>query len=227
MSPTSDSLTALASGDTIPTLVRLGGEGSASSLPGADLARRAERLGRAFVASGLQAGDRLALWAENDPQWLAVDLAAARVGLVLVPLFPWLSAAEAGEQIRCVGSRACFVSGHERASGLGEEGLPTVEIRVVLSADEGPAEGWVELETFLEAGDDAAEVAAETGSDLVALQLDRDEAGELRTYEWTRERWQANLRALESVPMAAGSSFFCCRSLAGVEERLLCHSAIT
>lgn len=219
-----------ASGDPNPALVRLGGEGSGSSLTRAGLARRAERLGRAFAASGLQSGDRLALWAENDPQWLVVDLATARAGLVLVPLFPWLCAEEAGEQIRSTGARACFVSGPDRAASLASRGgeLPSVEIRVVLAAGEDRAEGWAELEPFLETGDgEAAELPAEADTDLVALQLDRDETGELRAYEWTSDRWAANQRALEAVPMAPESTFFCCRSLAGVEERLLCDAALT
>jgi len=39
---------------------------------------------RAFAAAGVGRGDRVALWAENSPEWIVVQLALARLGAVLV-----------------------------------------------------------------------------------------------------------------------------------------------
>ena len=41
---------------------------------------------RAFVASGLKKGDRIACYSLNHPQMLVVLFAAARIGVLLVPL---------------------------------------------------------------------------------------------------------------------------------------------
>jgi long-chain acyl-CoA synthetase len=50
------------------------------------LEAESQRLGRGFLAAGLKKGDRVVLWAENRPEWMAVWLAAAISGLVIVPV---------------------------------------------------------------------------------------------------------------------------------------------
>ena len=46
------------------------------------------------MALGLQKGDHIAVWAANLPEWLLLELAAAKAGLVLVTINPVLRAAE-------------------------------------------------------------------------------------------------------------------------------------
>jgi long-chain acyl-CoA synthetase len=50
------------------------------------LEAESQRLGRGFLAAGLKKGDRVVLWAENRPEWMATWLAAAVSGLVVVPV---------------------------------------------------------------------------------------------------------------------------------------------
>ena len=42
--------------------------------------------GRAFIAAGLNKGDRIAIWAPNIYQWIIAAIGAQSVGGVLVPL---------------------------------------------------------------------------------------------------------------------------------------------
>jgi long-chain acyl-CoA synthetase len=52
----------------------------------ARLAEESCRIGRGLLAAGLVKGDRVALWSENRPEWIAVWLGAAIAGMVIVPI---------------------------------------------------------------------------------------------------------------------------------------------
>ncbi|MBT5139062.1 MAG: AMP-binding protein, partial [Acidimicrobiaceae bacterium] len=51
-----------------------------------ELAERAERAARAFIAAGVEPGDRVAIWAPNIPEWIEAVLGIHLAGGVLVPL---------------------------------------------------------------------------------------------------------------------------------------------
>ncbi|MFO7783452.1 MAG: AMP-binding protein [Desulfatiglandales bacterium] len=48
----------------------------------------AGRVARGLMALDIRAGDRVALWAANIPEWIVSQLALARIGAVLVPIDP-------------------------------------------------------------------------------------------------------------------------------------------
>jgi len=45
-----------------------------------------DRTARAFLALGIQAGERVALWMPNRPEWLYTFFALAKIGAVVVPI---------------------------------------------------------------------------------------------------------------------------------------------
>ena len=51
---------------------------------------------RALIASGISAGDRVALWAQNNPEWVIAGLAIHTIGAALVPINTRMKGAEAG-----------------------------------------------------------------------------------------------------------------------------------
>ncbi len=53
-----------------------------------ELWARVERAARAFLALGVQAGDRVGIWSGNRAEWLVVQYATARVGAILVNVNP-------------------------------------------------------------------------------------------------------------------------------------------
>ena len=55
---------------------------------------RANEVAKGLMALGLQRGKHIAVWATNIPDWLLIDMAAAKAGLVLVTMNPALRAAE-------------------------------------------------------------------------------------------------------------------------------------
>ncbi len=60
---------------------------------------------RAFLAQGIRHGDRVALWAPNRYEWTVVQLAAARIGAVLVCVNPAYTASELAHALNHSGAR--------------------------------------------------------------------------------------------------------------------------
>ena len=170
---------------TIPAMLRRSAERFAGhtaiedgdvNLGFTELARAAERAARAFVARGVQPGDRVAVWAPNVYEWVVAALGAQCAGGVLVPLSTRLKGEEAGYILRRSRARLLCTVGSfldtdyvglllDALGGVGDgrpvEGLETLEGIVLLrDADvgrglEAGGEAW---STFLEAGE---EIAAE------------------------------------------------------------------
>ena len=57
-----------------------------ASISYADLPRRAEEVARALIALGIQAGDRVAVWAPNLHEWILAACGTHAAGAVLVPI---------------------------------------------------------------------------------------------------------------------------------------------
>jgi fatty-acyl-CoA synthase len=55
---------------------------------------RANQLAKGLMALGLQKGEHIAVWAVNFPEWILLEMAAAKVGLVLATANPTYRAAE-------------------------------------------------------------------------------------------------------------------------------------
>ncbi|MDA8045437.1 MAG: FadD3 family acyl-CoA ligase [Actinomycetota bacterium] len=73
----------------------------------ADLEREVRRVAAALVASGVDPGDTVAIWAPNSAEWIISQLAIAYIGAVLVPL-----------NTRFQGPEAEYVLGRSRAGLL-------------------------------------------------------------------------------------------------------------
>jgi acyl-CoA synthetase (AMP-forming)/AMP-acid ligase II len=107
----------------------------------ADLALRVDHVARALVASGIEPGDRVALWAPNSAEWVITSFAVYAVGAVLVPLNTRYRGEEAGHVLRTSRARLLFAVTDMLGSNLLElladvSGLESLQEIVVL---EGPA----------------------------------------------------------------------------------------
>ncbi|MFJ9245186.1 FadD3 family acyl-CoA ligase [Streptomyces sp. NPDC101776] len=144
----------------------------------AELGARVERAAAACVASGVEVGDRVGIWAPNSTDWIVAALGAVSAGAVLVPLNTRFKGSEAAYVLRSSGARLLFVTGTflgtsyvaslRRAAGEGPgdgplPGLPALE-QVVVLADDAPAD-FRTWKDFLAGGEGvgAAEVRAREG----------------------------------------------------------------
>jgi len=136
------------------------------SVSWAELGQRSHRAARAFLAAGLNPGDRVGLWAPNGLDWIVAMLGVQAAGGVLVPL-----------STRYKGREAAYILGRSRASVLVAAGhflgtdyptllenqdLPALRHRVCFGS--GAPAGWIPWDQFLAGGEkvDTSAVAART-----------------------------------------------------------------
>ncbi|HUF82261.1 MAG TPA: long-chain fatty acid--CoA ligase, partial [Burkholderiales bacterium] len=79
------------------------------SVTHAELNAAVDRLTGRLRAGGLRPGERFLLLAANRPQWLAALLAALRVGAIVVPVNPALTATEVGYMVEHAAPKAGVV----------------------------------------------------------------------------------------------------------------------
>ena len=71
-----------------------------------ELRTRARDVARAMIASGLERGERVGIWATNRPEWLLVQFGAAYAGVVFVPMNPLYRISEVGYVLGKAGAPA-------------------------------------------------------------------------------------------------------------------------
>ncbi|WP_332758846.1 FadD3 family acyl-CoA ligase [Streptomyces sp. MT206] len=132
----------------------------------AQLGERVERAAAACIAAGVEAGDRVAIWAPNTLEWIVSALGAVSAGAVLVPLNTRFKGAEAAYVLRRSRARLLFVTGtflgtsyvaslrRAAAEGPGTGPLPGLEHleQVVVLAEDAPA-SFRTWKDFLAGGD--------------------------------------------------------------------------
>jgi len=79
-----------------------------------DYRERANQVAKGLIALGLNKGDHIAVRAVNLPEWLLLEMAAAKAGLVLVTVNPVLRAAEVEYILKQGDVQALFFMAHIR-----------------------------------------------------------------------------------------------------------------
>ena len=72
----------------------------------AELDAAVTRAARALLAAGLEPGDRLGIWSPNRAEWVLVQYATAKAGIVLVNINPAYRTSELEYALRQSGCRA-------------------------------------------------------------------------------------------------------------------------
>ncbi len=121
----------------------------------AQLRERACDTARAMIGYGLITGDRAALWAPNMTDWVIVQLAAAKAGIILVTVNPAYRAGEVAFVLRHSGARVLFSARRFRDRDYTADfteirnGAPMLEHIAVLGAEDGAAQdGFESLARF-------------------------------------------------------------------------------
>ncbi len=91
-------------------LLRAKRSGKWITLSTEEFAARVRNLAAGLRASGVEPGDRLAVFSENRPEWHIFDFACHLVGAVSVPLYPNLTPDQVAYIVRDSGARMLFVS---------------------------------------------------------------------------------------------------------------------
>jgi acyl-CoA synthetase (AMP-forming)/AMP-acid ligase II len=135
------------------------------------LQERVDLTARALIASGIAAGDRVAVWAPNSADWVVISFAVYAVGGILVPLNTRYKGEEAGHVLRTSRARLLFsvtdFLGSDLPSLLAEvEGLDALQEIVVM---DGPRTGGtVSLSEFIDRAAAVSQAAVDARSTAIA-----------------------------------------------------------
>jgi acyl-CoA synthetase (AMP-forming)/AMP-acid ligase II len=170
------------------------GDAAAMAEPGGpvlsyrDLHDRVRDTARALIASGIEPGDRVALWSPNTYHWVLAGLGALYAGATLVPVNTRFTGPEALDVINRSNAKALVVAdqflGADRHALVAEAAaragalLPGLVVRIPVEVDQraastGPWLGWEEFtgragQVSVAAADDrAAAVAPDDVSDIL------------------------------------------------------------
>ncbi len=80
------------------------------------LQRAANRLASALLGLGLQPGERIGIWSHNNAEWVLMQLATAKVGLILVNINPAYRVAELEYALNKVGCKALVMMARFKTS---------------------------------------------------------------------------------------------------------------
>ncbi|HEY1651356.1 MAG TPA: FadD3 family acyl-CoA ligase [Acidimicrobiales bacterium] len=129
----------------------------------AELAPEVDRYARGFVAAGVEAGDRVGIWAPNCAEWMLAALGVLRSGGVVVPLNTRFKGGEAGYILRNSGATLLvtvrgFLGFDYPGMLAGEEVGPLRHVLLLrdegadAAVDQQPAVPLIGLEEFLDRG---------------------------------------------------------------------------
>jgi len=105
-----------------------------------------DALARGLIAAGIEAGDRVGIWAPNCPEWVLLQYATAKAGIVLVNINPAYRSSELGYALRQSGVRLLVsaesfkTSNYRAMAEEARDGLERLERIVYLGSPE-----WEEL----------------------------------------------------------------------------------
>jgi acyl-CoA synthetase (AMP-forming)/AMP-acid ligase II len=106
---------------------------------------------KAFIAAGIQHGDRIAVWAPNIAEWIIASVGLQSVGAILVPINTRMKGAEAGYVLRASGAKLLLtVSGFldlDYPAMLKNESLPDVQQMICLRGQSDLCISWSDFLT--------------------------------------------------------------------------------
>ncbi len=124
-----------------------------------DFERRVVDAARAFIAAGIEPGDRVAIWAPNIWEWPVLALGAHSAGAIVVPINTRFKGAEAAYVLERSGAKVLatvtdfldtdYVALLDAACDRGSE-LRALQTLVVVRGE--PAQGTISFEDFLHVG---------------------------------------------------------------------------
>jgi acyl-CoA synthetase (AMP-forming)/AMP-acid ligase II len=146
-----------------------------------ELRDRARHFGAALVATGIDPGDRVAIWAPNSAQWVVAALGVWEAGAVLIPINTRYKGAEAADLLRRGGVKVLFTVtdflGVDYPAMLQESGVELPDLTTIVvpaswdeflaGADEG-ARAEVKRRSAAVTPDDVADIMFTSGTTGIA-----------------------------------------------------------
>ena len=141
-----------------------------------ELQAAANRLASALLKAGLQPGDRVGIWSHNNAPWILMQIATAKVGLVLVNINPAYRTSEVEYALNKVGCKLLVTMAQFKKSDylgmlreLGSKRLPLLQHTVWIDkAGDADQADMLRFSELLASGDPDDTRVAEVGATLKA-----------------------------------------------------------
>jgi len=200
------------------------------SMSYAQLDHRVRCAARALVDSGVQAGDRVGIFAPNRPEWTIADLAVLSVGAVTVPLYATVTAKQAEYIVNDASISVLFVGDQQQLDKVVGSMAATPSLRHVVvfdrdtSVTDDVAEPFVDLMARGAASASDVEVdarlAAGRPDDLATLIYTSGTTGAPKGAALTHANFLHQFEALdERFNLGRGDVSLCFLPLSHVYER--------
>lgn len=131
-----------------------------------DLKKIVDNLSLAFINSGIQQGDKVAIISDNRPEWNFIDLALQQIGAISVPMYPTISSEDYNYIFHHAEVRKVFV-GSQEIFDKAVEGSKEMDVQIV-SFDK--IEGCEYWEDFMAKGDNGNLAGLEVQKDAVKYE---------------------------------------------------------
>jgi long-chain acyl-CoA synthetase len=192
-----------------------------------EYAERVTAIGRGLAALGVEPGDRVAIHAENRPEWLFADLATQGLGAISVGIYPTSPAAEVAYLLGHSESKVLFAEDEEQVDKALEvrKDLPALQ-RIVVLDPRGVDLSDDQLMTLTE----LEELGQASGVDLAAsaAAIDPDATAIIVYTSGTTGPPKGAMlshRNLQSAAEASGSVFLVDQDTEVLSYLPLCHIA--
>lgn len=146
----------------------------------AELESEARLVARGLMASGVERGERVALWATNVPEWIVLQFALAKIGAVLVTVNTGLRAheidyllrqSEAATVITISGFKDVdYLGALKEIGAIGGDALPELKRVIFISrGNESCPEGLMPYQALREKADEVSEAELDAREAAVGL----------------------------------------------------------
>jgi fatty-acyl-CoA synthase len=139
-----------------------------------DIDKKADRLAKGLLAAGFKKGDHAGIWANSIPDWAPVFYAAARIGVVVVPVNSNCKLNEIGYMLGHADLKGLFIIDKYRDADYAEilyQLIPELKnsepgslqsdkfpcLKTVVNIDETPHEGMYVMEDLIQMGNQTSD----------------------------------------------------------------------
>jgi long-chain acyl-CoA synthetase len=216
-----------------PDHLRVKRDGAWRDISSDEYRRAVEEVSMGLRGLGLERGDRVAILAENRPEWAYTDLAVLAAGAVDVPIYTTLTPAQILYLLKDSGARMVVVSNPDQAAKIAaiRDQVPSLTHLVIMDP---PVAGALPLDELRRAGREALsrtpdavrKRAAEVQpDDLATLIYTSGTTGEPKGVMLTHDNLVFNILAVHEVveDLGAGDTCLSFLPLCHVFERLAGH----
>ena len=127
--------------------LRTRSDGGWQTITWSEYAQAVRRAANALIASGINVGDRVAIFSYNSPEWVIFDVAAMAIGAVPVGIYFSSSSEEITELLELSGSRIVLAGTAAHVAKIDARCHPDLDVLLAVDGATGEAMAW---ESFLE-----------------------------------------------------------------------------